>query len=285
MPLPDDVVQTFPEEIRGEATLQKFNDVGAIAKSYIELEKMNGNSIRLPAKDAKPEDLQKWRDEQGPKLMPHLPTLGFDLPPPSPDKYDLKVPEGFDKNLEKGFRETAHKLGLPASKVQGILDFYQAQTQEQMKSMMWTPEMAEREAREIVGADYDSVMAHASAGLENLKAANPGLGDFFEKSLLVETLPDGSKRVYPLGKHPNMIGLLEQIGELTAADQGGTAGRTGGSVDTTADDAEKEALDIINNKDNPKHKIYHGQSSPAKTEMREYVNRLLAKKHPGEQQV
>lgn len=281
MALPDEVVQTFPEEIRGEPAWQKFNDVGSVAKSYVEMEKRNGNAIQLPPKDATPEQLTEWKNAQFPKIAPHLPALGFDLPPPSPDKYELKWPEGLDKNAEKSFRETAFKMALPGNKVQGLLDYYNGQVQEQMKGMMWTPEMAEKEAREIAGANYDEVMGNAGKGLESLKAANPGIGDFFEKSMLVEKLEDGTTRVYPLGKHPNMIGLLEIIGELTGADQGGNAGKQGGPVDASADEAEAEAMDIIKNKENPKNKIYHGPSGKERTAMREYVNRLLQKKHPG----
>lgn len=284
MPLPDEVVQSFPEEIRNEPSLQKFNDVGSIAKSYLEIEKLNGNAVQLPKKDFTPEQLTEWKEKQFPKIAPHLPALGFDLPPPSADKYAIQKPEGYtlDEGTEKVVREFAFKNGLSNKVVQGLIELHHGINQQMMNEVMVKPEAAEAEARELAGADWDSINSLAQAGLESVKAANPDVGDFFEKAMLVEILPDGRSKAYPLGKHPNIIGLLSLMGELTAADQGGNAGKGGSSLDQTADEAEKEARDIMFNKENPKYKVYHGQSSVERTEMREYVNRLLAKKHPGE---
>jgi len=97
----------------------------ALVKSYVEAQRMVGNSIRLPGKDAKPEDRKKAVDG----IMGKLRESGVLEPiPESPDKYEIQLPqiEGFKANetLLNGFKETAHKIGLPPSQAQGLFDWY-----------------------------------------------------------------------------------------------------------------------------------------------------------------
>ena len=44
--------QHLPEDLRDNDTLSKFKDVGALGNSYLELQKMVGSRIKLPAEDA-----------------------------------------------------------------------------------------------------------------------------------------------------------------------------------------------------------------------------------------
>lgn len=49
----------LPEDIRNDKTLEKFEDEASLAKSYIELSRMIGNSIRVPGEGASEEEVSK----------------------------------------------------------------------------------------------------------------------------------------------------------------------------------------------------------------------------------
>jgi hypothetical protein len=72
MPLPPEILETIPEEYRGHDSLNEFNDLAGLAKSYVETKAMVGNSVRKPGPDAGPEAQQKYWDAliaNDPELM------------------------------------------------------------------------------------------------------------------------------------------------------------------------------------------------------------------------
>lgn len=125
----------------------------ALTKSYIESQKMIGNSIRLPGKDIKPEDRQKAVND----ILGKLREGGIiENVPESPDKYEIKFPEieGFEVNepLVTGFKEVAHKLGIPPSQVQGMFDWYlNFQEQQDRAGQVEFEEMKEGLRKELGG--------------------------------------------------------------------------------------------------------------------------------------
>ena len=103
----------LPEDLRGSATLAKFQDVADLAKSYEHLEKTIGkDKFTMPDKHATAED---WRALMG--------KLGV---PEKADEYGLNVPE--DAPLEDGFadwyKEKAHELGVLPHQAQALMDSY-----------------------------------------------------------------------------------------------------------------------------------------------------------------
>lgn len=62
----------LPEDIRADSSLSDYKDVAGMAKSHIDLQKMMGNSIRIPGEDAGKDDMDKFYQtltEKAPKLM------------------------------------------------------------------------------------------------------------------------------------------------------------------------------------------------------------------------
>jgi len=60
------------EELKGNEGLKKFENVDALAKSYINIESMQGNSLRIPSEEATVEDRAKFYNkiiERAPELM------------------------------------------------------------------------------------------------------------------------------------------------------------------------------------------------------------------------
>jgi len=122
-----------------DKSFEPIKDFHGLAKSYVEAQKMIGGSIRLPKKDASPEEKKKAQND----ILTKLRAEGIlEAPPQAPDKYEIKLPkeEGFTPNepLINSFKEAAHKSGLPPSQAQAMVDWYlnfQAETerQEQME--------------------------------------------------------------------------------------------------------------------------------------------------------
>ena len=59
--LPEDVLAQIPEEYRDNEALKQFNDIGALAKSYVETKALQGQSIRIPPESAGPEAKAEYR--------------------------------------------------------------------------------------------------------------------------------------------------------------------------------------------------------------------------------
>ena len=96
----------------------KGKGFGDVLKTYAEAQKFIGGSIRLPGEKDAPQDREK-------KLNDVYAKLGR---PESPDKYDLKLPEvngiKWDDNAVGMFKQTAHKLGLNSTQLNGLLTMY-----------------------------------------------------------------------------------------------------------------------------------------------------------------
>lgn len=157
----------------------------ALTKSYVEAQKMIGNSLRLPGKDAKPEDREKAVND----ILGKLREGGIlEAVPESPEKYEIKLPqiEGFEANepLLTGFKQAAHKMGIPLSQAQGMFDWYLNFQEEQdraehaefetMKQGMVIElgglyqrkmEAARRAAAKYIGADGDDIISQLSPAI------------------------------------------------------------------------------------------------------------------------
>ena len=194
-----------------DKSLESIKDFHGLTKSYIDAQKMIGGSIRLPAKDAKPEDRQKAVKD----ILGKLRANGvLENVPESPDKYEIKMPtiEGFKVNepLFNSFRESAHKFGVTPSQAQGMFDWYlnfqeesdrQEQTAfEEMKQGMKKEfgglyprkmEAARRAAAKYLGVDGDEIMSQLPPAIgKRLVMAFAEIGDpLLEDDLITGGIP------------------------------------------------------------------------------------------------
>lgn len=102
-----------PEPLRGHKSLTKFKDPGALAESYVNLEKMVGNRVEVPADDAPAEVKAAWRTKIG--------------VPATADEYDApSVPEGItlDSTVVSEARKQFHELGIPKTQAKKLMDWY-----------------------------------------------------------------------------------------------------------------------------------------------------------------
>jgi len=118
---------SLPDDIKGSASLADYKDVAGMAKSHIELQKMMGNSIRVPSSEAGQDDLNKFYDsilEKAPNLMPKpdiekpdeiekvLSAIGK---PAEASKYELTADlDGYSVSEERmaSLKAQAHEAGL-----------------------------------------------------------------------------------------------------------------------------------------------------------------------------
>ena len=104
------------EDTRGWLQTKGLADVNALAKSARESEKLLGGMVKLPGKDATPEEREAFLNKLG--------------RPEKQDGYQFTapkdLPEGlpYDGEKAKSFKELSHKLGLTNDQATALHDFY-----------------------------------------------------------------------------------------------------------------------------------------------------------------
>jgi hypothetical protein len=216
---------SISEQYRTNPNIEKFTEIDALAKSYINAVSMIGtDKIPLPNKNATEE---QWNEVYN--------KLGR---PESPDKYKLELKTeaaAVDENVIKGFAENAHKLGLNNSQAQGILEFYKQTLESGAKDMSITMESAQanaaNELRKEWGKSYD----------ENIQKAASIAKTYLGSDVLDTQLRDGSR----LGDNVKVIKAFANIAGLLSEDK--IVGAGSDNI-TKARDIEAEIKDITNNK-------------------------------------
>ena len=108
-----DFQSLIPEEYREEKSLQNFNKMDDLVKSYLHSQKMVGlDKIPVPNKHATDED---WKEVYK--------RLGS---PETGDQYKYSLPEdhAVPEDTLKSFSEEAVKLGLLPNQADGIMKYY-----------------------------------------------------------------------------------------------------------------------------------------------------------------
>ena len=219
---------SISEEYRVDPNIEKFTEIDALAKSYINATKMIGqDKIVIPTKNSGQE---AW-DEAYAKLGR----------PESPEKYTFDVKSdvvNMDEGAIKSFAEQSHKLGLNNKQAEGILDFYKNNmegTAQQAKIDTETAQsQAEQELRQEWGRDFDGKVKQAGA----LAKAN------INPEVLDMTLSNGTR----LGDHPEIIKGFAKIAGMMSEDK--IVSTESENVNTVAD-IETEISAITNDTDGP----------------------------------
>jgi len=219
---------SISEEFRKDPSIEKFTEIDALAKSYINATRMIGqDKIVIPTKNSTQE---AW-DEAYAKLGR----------PETADKYNLKIESDIvkmDENAIKSFAEQSHKLGLNNQQAEGILDFYKNNmegTAQQSKIDTETAQaQSEQQLRQEWGRDFDSKVQQAGA----LAKAN------INPEVLDMTLSNGTR----LGDHPEIIKGFAKIAGMMSEDKIVTTESE--DVNTVAD-IESEISAITNDTDGP----------------------------------
>jgi len=219
---------SISEEYRADPSIEKFTEIDALAKSYINATKMIGqDKIVIPTKNSTQE---AW-DEAYAKLGR----------PESADKYALDVKSDvvpFDETAIKSFAEQSHKLGLNNKQAQCILEFYknnmEGSAQQAKIDTETAQSQAEQQLRQEWGRDFDGKVKQAGA----LAKAN------INPEVLDMTLSNGTR----LGDHPEIIKGFAKIANMMSEDK--IVSTESENVNTVAD-IETEISAITNDTDGP----------------------------------
>ena len=219
---------SISEEYRVDPNIEKFTEIDALAKSYINATKMIGQDKVVIPNNNSTED--QWNEVYT--------KLGR---PESADKYSLDVKSevvNLDEGAIKSFTENAHQLGLNNKQAQGILEFYKNNmegTAQQSKIDTETAQaQAEQQLRQEWGRDFDGKVKQAGA----LAKAN------INPEVLDMTLSNGIR----LGDHPEIIKGFSKIAEMMSEDK--IVATESENVNTVAD-IETEISTITNDTDGP----------------------------------
>lgn len=129
-------VETLPEDLRENAALSNFKDVGSLAKSFVEMKHMQGSSIRIPSEEASDEARQDFYNKvinNAPNLMlkpdfnnpeqsqEFYRTLGM---PEEAAGYEIPAVEGIEMPEERGaaLQKIAHEAGLTKAQFSKVME-------------------------------------------------------------------------------------------------------------------------------------------------------------------
>ena len=222
--------ESISEQYRNDPNIEKFTEIDALAKSYINATKMIGqDKVVIPTNNSTEEAWNEVYDKLG--------------RPESAEKYSLDAKSevvNLDETAIKSFAEQSHKLGLNNKQAQGILEFYKNNmegTAQQAKIDTETAQaQAEQELRQEWGRDFESKVKQAGA----LAKAN------INSEVLDMPLQNGTR----LGDHPDIIRGFSKIASMMQEDK--IVATESENVDTTKD-LESEISAIMNDKNHPYH--------------------------------
>ena len=219
---------SISEAYRNDPNIEKFTEIDALAKSYINATKMIGqDKVVIPTNNSTEEH---W-DEVYAKLGR----------PESADKYSLDAKSevvNLDETAIKSFAEQSHKLGLNNKQAQGILEFYknnmEGSAQQAKIDTETAQSQAEQQLRQEWGRDFEGKVKQAGA----LAKAN------INPEVLDMTLSNGTR----LGDHPEIIKGFAKIAGMMSEDK--IVSTESENVNTVAD-IETEISAITNDTDGP----------------------------------
>ena len=198
----------IPEEIAGHKSLEHINDVGALAKSYVNAQSMIGaDKLAIPGKYATPDD---WVEVDR--------RLGR---PDNVEGYELKMelPDGVEQNeaMVGSFKEAALDAGLRPGQAQKLLDWYNNEMGSAVQADGAANEtrMADTQAeltREYGAALDDKLNNALGVMMEFGSKEQIDFGNGPEEASWIEgvRLQDGSS----LANHPEMIRTFSNIADF-----------------------------------------------------------------------
>jgi len=220
--------EAISEEFRSDPNIEKFTEIDALAKSYINATKMIGqDKVAVPNKNSTEDQWNEVYDKLG--------------RPESADKYSLNVKSDIvpmEETSIKQFAENAHKLGLNQKQAEGILDFYKTNMEGMAQQSKVDTETAQaqsaQELRQEWGREFDT----------NIKKA----GALAKANMNAEVLDMELKNGMRLGDHPEIIKGFAKIAGMMSEDNMVT---TESEQVSSNKDIESEISSIMNNREGP----------------------------------
>jgi hypothetical protein len=197
-------IAQLPDDLKGNEELKKYQTLKDFANAHLQTISGMKGMIRLPGKDAKPEDIQSFKK-----------AIGV---PEKPDAYTfepMNLPEGvsLDDNLVTWFKDLAHKAGLSTEQAKQIYGEYVKRTVDTVvahnKELSDGKVKLEADMKKEWGDNYNEKIALARKVV--FEVAPEGFAKFLEDT--------------KLGNHPLMTKFCAKVGDMMSEDKlGGTKG-------------------------------------------------------------
>ena len=215
-----DFKSLIPESFKEEKSLENFDNMEDLLKSYLHVQKMVGaDKIPVPNKYATDED---WKEV--------FTRLGA---PKTPEdyKYSFKDDEVDPKQL-KTFNETAHRLGLLPKQAEALVKYYndlnKGQSEQLEAQAIVAQEKTEADLKKEFGPQFNKRLDQAK------RLATNTLGEEFLNNTV---LKDGSR----LGDNLEVIKAFSNLAEKLSEDE---IVKGEGSEYQTAKDIEKQIAEL-----------------------------------------
>ena len=208
----------IPQSYREEKSLQNFNNMEDLLKSYLHAQKLVGaDKIPVPNKHATDDD---WKEV--------FKRLGA---PEKPEDYKYNIDQ-LDQTQVAEFNKTAHQLGLLPKQAEGLIKFYNELSNNQASSLEQRAEDAqlktETDLKKEFGPQYSKRIDQAK------RLAVGTLGEEFLENTILQ---DGSR----LGDNINIIKAFSNLADKLSEDEI-IKGDTSGYM--TAKEIEKEINEL-----------------------------------------
>lgn len=241
----------LPDDIKNDPSINKFEDVSDLAKSYLHAQKMVGsNKISIPDKHATADDWKRVFHELGnPKEL---------------ENYDVKPSnnEVIDEEFFGWYKEKAHSLGILPHQAQDLINDFTARQEEIIKNAKEQQELqineTVRELHKEWGQAYDQKVNAAQRAVKELG------GDELIKAL----------HSTGAGNDPTFVKAFAKVAELMREDGFVEGGKAAGIM--TPAEAIEKAKTIMADETHPFNNMTHPNHGAAKKE----VERLYQLAYP-----
>lgn len=205
--------------------LTKFKDTGDLAKSYMELQKLQGGMVRIPGEKDSPDAWAKW-DKQ----------IGV---PDTADGYNIQI-EGSDEEFVKDVKLLGKQYHIPEKALKGLFEGVTNKQREKIAAIesesARRAEAYEQKAKEVFKDRYGENLAIAQRQFAKL----PGVDDDLVKALAESGLD----------RHPALIKAL--VSDAIVSNGGKLPeGNGAGSFGTSAEDISAKLDEIVGSRLTP----------------------------------
>lgn len=240
--VPPSWLESLPEDIRKDPSIQLFKDSGpaGLAKSWVHAQKTMGKEkIVLPGEGATDADWANIHQKLG--------------RPESPDKYELKLPEGktLDKDFAEGFKGVAFKAGLSGKQLNALAEWYNGAAEGAMTASETQKHNAMKETIDAYRAKVGGEEKY-QAQIQRAQIATRALLTADQAKVLKESGMD---------VHPHMIDLFANLASMMSEDKirDGTGVAHGESIDTINKEIESVEAKLFSDMNSPNKDAWMAQ--------------------------
>lgn len=252
----------IPDDVKADPNLNKVvenaqeKDLGSLVKSWAHYEHGKGSSLKMPGKDAAPEDVKAFRSKV-------FETGHFKAGPEKPEGYQITKPSEnvlWSQDLESSFRGILHKHGATQDLANDMYGLY----------------------TDIWKASESVLKASAEEGMTALKQEH---GDKFDerfqvgKRFAASIFKTDEETAYfdqhNIGNDPRFLGPLMRLAPLAMQDSSFMESiRDKGGGANNLQDAQAEHNRIMLDSTHPMYAAYRGTDPIAKEKVMQHIEGL-----------